>query len=254
MKKTAAKATLHQGLAALARAAGATSARRVPKAGVFRLRKPVKGLTKGALLIAVADTKGVALRVVDTPIRDSAESLEDIARRVAEIDRVAAQISAGAGPTVSPPALTAEEESVLRSGGLEPEPLRVEERHLLYQATAEYADLLRDSCSVEQAARILGVNASRIRQRLTGSPRTLYGIKYGKSWRIPRFQFQQRRLVPGIEPVISRLAEPLHPVAVCRWFTAPNHDLTVAARPVSPLEWLRSGNPPRAVADLAAQL
>src|SRR5439155_19546177 len=120
--------------------------------------------------------------------------------------------------------------------------------------TAEYADLLRDSYSAEQAARILSVNPSRIRQRLTATPRTLYGIKHGKSWRIPRFQFRQRRLVPGIEMVVSRLAENLHPVAVHRWFTCPNQDLTVAERPVSPLQWLQSGNPPRAVADLAAEL
>jgi excisionase family DNA binding protein len=158
-------------------------------------------------------------------------------------------------PTVGSSALTREEEAVLRSGGLRPDTLGADERYLLYRATAEYADLLRDSYTVEQAARQLGVNGGRVRQRLARRPRSLYGIRVGRTWRIPRFQFEKRRLVPGIEVVLPRLAKDLHPVAVYRWFTLPNQDLTVADdHAVSPLEWLRSGNPPQAVAELAAEL
>jgi hypothetical protein len=113
---------------------------------------------------------------------------------------------------------------------------------------------LHDSYTAEQAADLLGVNASRIRQRLGGPSRTLYGIKPGKEWRIPKFQFEGRRLIPGIERVVERLAAGLHPVAVYRWFLTPIPDLTVDETPTSPLDWLRLGNPPEVVAELAAGL
>jgi hypothetical protein len=255
VKKLPAGHGVISGLDVLARAAEKVSARGITKSAVFVLTEPPQALTQGEVLIAVADTKGVALKLVEVTAARTTEPLEELARRIAEIDLVAAELGPLTHPTASPPALTKEEESVLRSGGLQPDPLVADERHLVYRATAEYADLLRDCYSVEQAARLLSVNGSRIRQRLTSTPRTLYGIKVGKSWRIPRFQFQKRRLVPDIEAVVSRLAENLHPVAVSRWFTSPNSDLTVAdERPVSPLEWLQSGNPPQAVADLAAEL
>ena len=152
----------------------------------------------------------------------------------------------------APPMLTDSEERLLREGGLAPGPLTSEETQPLHRATAEYARLLHDSYTAEQAAGVLGVNASRIRQRLTGTPRTLYGIKMGRSWRIPKFQFHGRRVIPGIERVVERLALDVHPVAVHRWFTAPSPDLTVDDKPASPLDWLRVGNPPEAVAELAA--
>jgi hypothetical protein len=253
MKNAPAKHMLNEGLAALARAAGKASVRGA-KAGLFLLHERLEALTEGAVLIAVADINGVAVRLVDTAVQHPIESLDDFARRVAEIDLVASQIAHEVRPTPSAPTLTPQEESVLRGGGLEPDTLEANERHLLYQATAEYADLLHDAYDVDQAARILRVNRSRIRQRLTGTPRTLYGVKHGKSWRIPRFQFLQRQLVPGIESVVSRLPENLHPVAVYRWFTSPNQDLTIVERLVSPLDWLKSGNPPQAVADLATEL
>jgi hypothetical protein len=257
MKKLPAGRTLDAGIDVLARAAEKAAARGVAKGAGFVLQRPLKAkaLTGGQVLIAVADATSVALKVVAVAAKSGAGPLEDLARRVAEIDFLAGEIAPQPRPTIDPPALTEEEESILRRGGLHPGPLRQDERRFLYRGTVEYADLLRDSYSVEQAARVLGVNGSRIRQRLIGTPRTLYGLKLGKAWRIPRFQFQARHLVPGIEAVLARLPSNLHPVAVYRWFTSPNQDLTVAdERRVSPLDWLRSGNPPEAVADLAAAL
>jgi hypothetical protein len=256
VKKVAAGHALNAGIDVLARAAENAAARGVAKGGGFVLQQPLKALTRGEVLIAVADATSVALKVVDVTGKGVTEPLEDLARRIAEIDFLAGEMAPPQPrPALDPPPLTAEEESILGRGGLQPDRLRPDERRLLYRGTVEYADLLRDSYSVEQAARVLGVNGSRIRQRLTGTQRTLYGVKFAKAWRIPRFQFQKRHLVPGIEAVLARLPGNLHPVAVHRWFTSPNQDLTVAdGRPVSPLEWLRSGNPPAPVADLAAAL
>ncbi len=103
----------------------------------------------------------------------------------------------------------------------------------------------------------MGVNPSRVRQRLGGDPRSLYGIKEGKSWRVPKFQFIGRKPIPGMAEVLPALPRDLHPVEVQRWFSTPHPDLYLdpdERRPVAPLDWLRMGRPAEVVADLARNL
>lgn len=121
---------------------------------------------------------------------------------------------------------------------------------------AEFARLVSDACSTEQAAKALGVNNSRIRQRLTETPRTLYGIKLGREWRIPKFQFAGRGMVPGLDQVVAKLPGDIHPVTFYRWLTTPTPDLTLDEHetPVAPLDWLKLGHAPERVAELAANL
>ncbi len=60
-----------------------------------------------------------------------------------------------------------------------------------------------------EAARLLGVDPSRVRQRL--GERTLYGVKTARGWRLPAFQFdldQPDRLVPGIGALIEQEPHP----------------------------------------------
>lgn len=262
LKRRASQRPLTEGIDALAKAADRTSGRGAARGASFVLGKRSGALANDEVLIAVADATSLALKLVKIPARPGAAvratntQLEELARRIAEIDVVATEIARTAGrATAAPPPLTEHEERLLREGGLDPRPLGPSETPVLYRATAEYATLLNDSYTVGQAAALLGVNTSRIRQRLIGEPRTVYGIKFGKGWRIPRFQFQGRRLVPGIETVVPRIPANLHPVAVHRWFTSPHQDLTSAGQtPISPLDWLRIGNPPGVVADLAAGL
>jgi hypothetical protein len=112
----------------------------------------------------------------------------------------------------------------------------------------EHLRLLAESLSPEQAATRLGVNASRIRQRL--GARTLYGVKDGRGWKLPLFQFAGKRLVPGLEKVLPKLPRTLHPIAIARWLAAPSPDLDG----ISPRAWLLEGRAPERVADLAAEL
>jgi len=263
MKRVSDERRLTEGIDALARAADKASARgRDSAARSYVLGKPSGALARDEVLIAVADATCVVLKLVKIPGKPVAAGraanprLEEVARRIAEIDLAATEIARAAGPAPAPPPpLTDQEEHVLREGELDPRPLGWNETHLLYHATAEYARLLNESYTVEEVARLLGVNTSRIRQRLIGPARTLFGVKFGKAWRVPRFQFQGRRLVPGLEIVLRRLPANLHPVAVHRWFTSPNPDLASdGGTPISPLGWLRTGNPPELVAELAADL
>ncbi len=107
--------------------------------------------------------------------------------------------------------------------------------------------------TAEAAAR-LGVERSRIRQRL--AKRSLYGIRSAQGWRLPAFQFLEDGPLPGAGKAVSRLSRHLHPLAVHNFFTLPNADLHAAElnQDLSPREWLRAGYPPRAVARLAAHL
>jgi hypothetical protein len=153
--------------------------------------------------------------------------------------------------------LTAEEERVLASGGFDTAPLKLEETEPLARTALEYARLLQSSLNVEQAATRLDVNPSRIRQRLAAEPRTLYGVKEGRSWRLPEFQFAGRKLVPGIDQVFAVLPRDLHAVAVQRWFKTPHSDLHAdpeEGQSIAPLDWLRTGRSPEVVAELAREI
>jgi len=123
------------------------------------------------------------------------------------------------------------------------------------RAAFEYAVLRATGLTTHEAAKQLGVNDSRVRQRL--GERALFGIKAGNEWRLPAFQFARAGLVPGIDRVLPRLPQGLNPVAVHRWFHTPNPDLEERegqAAALTPLQWLQTGNDPNVVAELAAGL
>ncbi|HEY3064902.1 MAG TPA: hypothetical protein VGL09_03875 [Methylomirabilota bacterium] len=251
---------LARGIDALARAVSPARARRRRGRDGTVVVLPVraKALATDEVLIAIADGDTVALRRIKvTPTSpDAPSALAEAARRLAEIDVVATAMVHARREAAAPSApLTDAEERLLGAAGLDASPVAAAEAHLVYRGAAEFASLLTDAYTVEEVARLLSVNTSRIRQRLTGTPRTLYGIKTEKGWRIPRFQFDGRRVVSGLDRVVARLSPELHPVAVSRWFTAPSPDLTIDGdRRISPLDWLRLGNAADVVAKLAAGL
>jgi hypothetical protein len=153
--------------------------------------------------------------------------------------------------------LSGPEVEALERGGFNLKPADLGKDDPLARTVAEYAALLKSSLSTTEAARRIGVDPSRIRQRLTSEPPTLYGIRVSGGWVLPEFQFDGGDLVPGIGEVVSKLTPELHPVSVFRWFTYPNPDLIAEdldGRALNPREWLRLGLPVQAVADLAAAL
>jgi hypothetical protein len=153
--------------------------------------------------------------------------------------------------------LSGPEVEALEKGGFNLKPADLGKDDPLARTVAEYAALLKSSLSTAEAAKRLRVDPSRIRQRLTSEPPTLYGIRVSGGWVLPTFQFDGNDLVPGIGEVVSRLDPELHPVSVFRWFTHANPDLVaeeLAGQALSPREWLRLGGPVQAVADLAAAL
>ena len=153
--------------------------------------------------------------------------------------------------------LSSEEKILAEEGGFDVKPFGAGKDDPVEVAAQEFARLRRESYTTEETTRILKVNGSRVRQRLTSRPPTLFGIKVDGEWRVPRFQFAGSELVPGIEVVVARLRPGLSPVSVSRWFTSSNPDLPAdenEERYLTPLEWLRAGRPAETVAEIAADL
>ena len=142
--------------------------------------------------------------------------------------------------------------STLRKLGASLQPLRPGELGPIAGLAAAHAEVVSRSATVSGLAKRLGVDPSRVRQRIYA--RSLYAFKHRGGWLIPSFQLEADRLVPGVDRVVSQLPLTLHPVAVSRWFTTPNTDLVLEDQAVSPIAWLGSGGPPDRVAALAGSI
>ncbi len=117
--------------------------------------------------------------------------------------------------------------------------------------------LLETALSAHEAAQRLGIDVSRVHERLL-PPASLYGFKdHRDEWVLPAFQFTDTGELPGIVEVFKRLDPTLHPISVSTWFHTPNTDLFIdleTEEPVSPLRWLAVGHDPGPVAELASML
>lgn len=122
----------------------------------------------------------------------------------------------------------------------------------LTRTIVDYMALIETSITAAQAAAMLGVDVSRVRQRLR--ERTLFGIDYEGEWRLPHFQFERKKVVPGLNDVLPVLALQINPLDVAVWFLEPNADLEADTVPLSPRAWLLRGGAPAAVAALARHL
>lgn len=187
--------------------------------------------------------------------------LRSVEETVAEAERmVALSVSSfPVGRRVADPAqeLTKAEIEVLRKGGLDVSrsPDGPESKAQLDLTVTRYAGLLAASLTVGEAAAVLGVSESRIRQKIGDG--TLYAIRAGKEWRLPRFQFAEGEQIPSAGEVFRKVPTDVHPVSVANWFTSPNPDLYLdedEEHPVSPRDWLLSGGSAEALSALAGDL
>jgi hypothetical protein len=124
----------------------------------------------------------------------------------------------------------------------------------LIRSQAQYMALLEESVSAAEAAKLLHVDVSRVRQRLR--ERSLFGIEHEGSWRLPRFQFERRLVIPGLAQILKALPTDLFALDVVDWFVLPDSGLQLDSdtAPLSPREWLVSGRPVEAVVKLASDL
>ena len=155
-------------------------------------------------------------------------------------------------------ALTGGELAALRAVGLTTRPWPREGTEVpedpLAQSVVDFMALIETGLSTDDAARLLRVDVSRVRQRLR--ERTLFGVEYEGEWRLPRFQFERKHVLPGLGEVLGAIDADANPLEVAEWFLTPNLDLERKGdeSPISPRDWLLRGGAPRPVAELAREL
>ena len=115
------------------------------------------------------------------------------------------------------------------------------------------AEVDRENLTVDQAADLLGVSASRVRHRLgDGSIYAYPSTGRGVARRIPHWQFHAHRSIPHLASVLVELPDDFRPSEIRDFvFKAdvddPSRDATVPL-----LEWLRDGGDPEPARELAA--
>jgi hypothetical protein len=147
---------------------------------------------------------------------------------------------------------TAQQRDALRDVGLDLSPLRDDETDGRARAVAEQAVLHESALSVAEAARAIGVDASRVRHRLLA--RRLMGWKDRGGWRLPAWQFTEHGVLPGLEQVLAALPTDQPALVTAAFMTTPQEDLVVGSRAITPIEWLQAGGDPWRVARLAVVL
>lgn len=157
----------------------------------------------------------------------------------------------------APPAaneLSAHELSVLAEGGF-PEPGPSALRHNIAVLAGEVGVMITSALSQADAAELLGVDQSRIRQRISqGTLFTVSGATGAKV--LPKFQFTEEGALPGLEKILPVINAEAHPVSVQRFFITPNADLysDILESELSPRDWLIAGHSPEPVIRMAADL
>lgn len=179
-------------------------------------------------------------------IEQSPEAFEEAVRRVIEA------MPAAESRKASYEELTPADVEALERGGFNLAHIDYGVSDPYLRGVAMYATLVASSLSVAEAALLLHVDESRVRQRL--AKRTLYGVKLDNTWHLPTFQFHEGRLIHGFDRVVAALDPALSPVAVYQWFISPDVDFAIDGEPVSPREWLLRGEDLEPLAAFAADL
>ena len=124
----------------------------------------------------------------------------------------------------------------------------------LTQSIVDYVALIETSLGAAEVARMLEVDVSRVRQRLR--EHSLFGVEYEGEWKLPKFQFERRKVLPGLATVLAALPAEMNALEVAEWFLSPNPDLEPEGKekPLSPRDWLIRGLPAERVAELARGL
>jgi len=143
-------------------------------------------------------------------------------------------------------------ENALIRGGFSVEKREYEGADPQARTEAKYENLLNTSLNPDEVAQMVGLSVNDVLRQLDEG--VLYGISTDNGWRVPTFQFEGNRPLPGLDEVLPLLHQELHPIAVSNWFANPNPDLLIGGTAVSPRQWLLSRHNPTAAARLAIDL
>jgi hypothetical protein len=151
-------------------------------------------------------------------------------------------------PAIKPGAasLTEDEVRILDAAGFVEDPVAFAQAAA--DIVAHTALLINTAYTGPEVAALLGINESRVRQRRLA--RTLWAIESDGNWLYPTIQFEVNlktgkpdKQIRGLEQVFAALPAGLHPTAVAGLLRTAQTELQVDGRPLSIVEWLRSGGP-----------
>lgn len=113
-----------------------------------------------------------------------------------------------------------------------------------------HASMVATAVPIASAAQRLGVDPSRLRQRIREG--TLLAVRrpQGHGWLIPAFQLTPTGEVPHLARVLAAAQRHLSPLSVARAFELPDEELDG----VTPRDWLLSGGDPAPVERIVAGL
>jgi excisionase family DNA binding protein len=120
------------------------------------------------------------------------------------------------------------------------------------QAVAATATLAQTSLSVQEAAELLGVHASRVRHRIADG--AVHAVRVGRANRLPAWQFNDGHLLSGLSAVLGALPAGLHPLEVEGFFMTPQPELSIGGTVRSSRDWLIAAGDPKPVVELAQSL
>jgi hypothetical protein len=111
-----------------------------------------------------------------------------------------------------------------------------------------HAQMVATAVPIASAARRLGVDPSRLRQRIREG--TLLAVRrpQGRGWLIPAFQLTEGGEIPHLARVLAAAQRHLSPLSVARAFELPHEELD----DLSPRDWLISGGDPAPVERIIA--
>lgn len=115
-------------------------------------------------------------------------------------------------------------------------------------AVRELGDTLSGSMSIKEAAAVLQIDRSRVSRRITG--KTLWAFDIHGSRRIPRWQFLDRRLLPGLDVIVPAIPLDATPAAVEAFMKIPQPDFGDR----TPIEHLAAGGDPTLIAQFISDL
>lgn len=164
--------------------------------------------------------------------------VEDASRRLAPVDPRPGDYFSG------------DQRTALESVGLDLSPLRPGERDVRARTVALQAVLRDTALTVAGAAERVGVDASRIRHRLSAGQ--LIGWKDHGGWRLPVWQFTDDDVLPGLATVLADVPVDQPALVVAAFMTTPQTAL--GDPPVTPRDWLLAGGSPERVASLMSVL
>jgi hypothetical protein len=110
-------------------------------------------------------------------------------------------------------------------------------------------ELVTGSVAIAEAALLLGVDRSRVSQRLSAG--SLWSFRLGRGRRLPRWQFTpEGRSLPGLDVLVAAIPAELAPESVAGFMTTARPELEDR----TPAAYLAGGGDPKPVAELVAAL